>query len=350
MNARDRVRIALTCGKPDRIPVSLGFFPQTFPETEPDDADAYFGLDVRFAEFDPPRMQMEFQQYLDSLPQDLHLGSRSQLATYFEWGYRPEHGDERAAASGRSVSEWVDAALPDLADPDRYAGLSERIARWHEKGLAVAGAPPHLGGELFEAAWRIRGFTTFLKDLYRRRALADYLLDQLQLMTIHSVRILARAGADILLLDDDVAMPDRMILSPAAWREHFKGRLREVIRLAREISPDILVFYHCDGNFTEIVADLADIGVNVIHPVQPDCMDAAAVKRDFGDRLAMWGTVGTAMQWDFGTPESIRAEVKHRVDTLGPEGLLLSPAYDLDFTPFTNVVAFVEAADAFGKG
>jgi len=125
--------------------------------------------------------------------------------------------------------------------------------------------------------------------------------------------------------------------------------LAEVIRIAREVSPDILVFYHCDGNFTAIVSELAEIGVNVINPIQPDCMDAAAVKRSFGDRLALWGTVGTAWQWDFGTPDEIRAEVKHSIDTLGPEGPLLSPAYDLDFTPFENIAAFVEAVDDFGQ-
>ena len=46
--------------------------------------------------------------------------------------------------------------------------------------------------------------------------------------------------------------------------------------------------------------DLVDIGVNAINPVQPDCMDAAAIKRAFGDKLAMWGTVGTSRLWDWG--------------------------------------------------
>ena len=52
---------------------------------------------------------------------------------------------------------------------------------------------------------------------------------------------------------------------------------------------------------------------------------------------------------DFGTPDEIRAEVRHRIRTLGPAGLLLSPAYDLDFTPLENLVAFVEAVDAYGR-
>ncbi len=91
-----------------------------------------------------------------------------------------------------------------------------------------------------------------------------------------------------------------------------------------------------------------DIGVNVINPVQPDCMDAAAIKRHFGDKLAMWGTVGSSRLWDWGTPDQFRAEVQRRIQKLGPGGLLLAPAYDIDYAPFDNIAAFVEAVEEFG--
>jgi uroporphyrinogen decarboxylase len=167
-------------------------------------------------------------------------------------------------------------------------------------------------------------------------------------LMLHSALILARAGVDILLLDDDVAMSTGLIISPATWREFFKPRLADVIRLAREVQPELIVFYHSDGDFTALVADLVEIGVNVINPLQPDCMDALAIKKRFGDRLALWGAVGTAALWDHGTPAQIRAEVKHRIETLGPAGLLLSPAYDLDYTSFENITAFVDAVKEFG--
>jgi uroporphyrinogen decarboxylase len=110
-----------------------------------------------------------------------------------------------------------------------------------------------------------------------------------------------------------------------------------------------LIFYHCDGDFTRLVPDLVDIGVNVINPIQPDCMDAAAIKREFGDCLAIWGAVGSARLWDWGTPDQIRSEVRRCVEALGPQGLLLSPAYDIDFAPFENIVAFIEAVEEYGK-
>ena len=239
--------------------------------------------------------------------------------------------------------------LPDPSHPARHAGLTKQIKGWHARGLAVAGSPPHLGGQLFETAWRLRGFENFMVDMIQRSALANYLLDQLTTMLIENALILARAGVDILLLDDDVAMPNRLMVGPATWREYFKPRLARAIKIAREESPELLVFYHSDGNFTELIPDLVDIGINVINPVQPDCMDAAAIKREFGDRLAMWGTVGDARLWDWGTPEQVRAEVRRCIETLGPEGLVLAPAYDIDFSPFENIVAFIDATEAFDR-
>ena len=133
------------------------------------------------------------------------------------------------------------------------------------------------------------------------------------------------------------------------WRRYFKDRLARVINIAREEAPDLLVFYHCDCDFTRLLPDLVDIGVNVINPVQPDCMDGVAIKHEFGNRLAMWGTVGSALLWDLGTPDQIRTEVRRCIQTLGPQGLLLAPAYDIDFAPFENIVAFVESVEAFGR-
>jgi uroporphyrinogen decarboxylase len=195
----------------------------------------------------------------------------------------------------------------------------------------------------------MRGFENFMIDLVYRTEMADYLLDQLTSMLIENTIILARAGIDILLLDDDVAMPTGLMIGPATWRRHFKNRLARVIQTAREESPDLLVFYHSDGDFTRLVPDLVDIGINVINPIQPDCMDGAAIKREFGDRLALWGAVGSAHLWDRGTPDQIRSEVRRCIENLGPQGLLLAPAYDIDFAPFENIVAFNEAVDEYGR-
>lgn len=344
MDSRERVRLALSGERPDRVPCALGFFHQDLFRAR--DADELFDTDVRFVEFEPPPDQEGFLSYLETFPDDVHVGSLGQLRTYHEWSYRPEIGSAHPLAKVGSPEDLVDGLLPDLTDPARHAGISDRVRRLQTRGLAVAAAPPHLGGELFEVAYRLRGFNQFMEDLLTRGALVDYLLDQLGALLLTNALVLAHAGVDVLLLDDDVASPHGLMISPPMWRRFFKPRLAEVIGAVREAAPDMLIFYHSDGDITRVIPDLVEIGVQVINPLQPDCMDAAAIRKVYGHKLAFWGAVGTARLWDEGTPDEVRAEVDLRINTLGRAGLLLSPAYDIDFAPRANVAAFVEAVRA----
>jgi uroporphyrinogen decarboxylase len=346
MNARERVSTALRGGEPDRIPCALGFFPQPLFGVE--DADEFFGTDVRFVEFAPPVGQDGFLEYLDSLPAGVHVGSAAQLRTYHEWGYRPGSDPSAAGMGARGIVERIGHLLAGVTDRQRHAHLKSEVERLHARGLAVAGSPPHLGGELFESAWRLRGFELFMKDLAKRPRLVDYLLDQLTAMAVESARILAEAGVDILLLDDDVAFKDGLLVSPTMWRRYFRPRLADIIAAARQTAPQLVILYHSDGDFSAILEALSEIGVDAVNPVAPDCMDAGAVRGAFGPRLALWGTVGTAWDWDCGTAGRMREEVEARIQSLGRSGLLLCPAYDLDFSPRENVTAFVEAVREFG--
>lgn len=348
MNSRERVRSALMGQTPDRIPFTFGFFSQSLGNIE--DLDDHFGSDVRYVAFNPPQGQDDFLNYLSGLPGDIHVGNPAQLQTYHEWNYHPERGPERPLSHATSLADLARTALPDLTHPGRYAGLARQVRRWHDRGLAVAGSPPHLGGQLFETAWRMRGFDNFMLDLIERRDMAHYLLDQLTAMLIHNAVILARSGVDILLLDDDVAMPTGLMISPDTWRSFFKLRLAEVIGLAREAAPDLIVFYHSDGDFGQLIPDLIEAGFDVINPVQPDCMDVESIKEEYGSGLALWGTVGRAWLWDRGTPAAMRKEVRKCIETLGPGGVLLCPAYDIDYAPMENIIAFVDTVKEYGRG
>ena len=213
MNSRDRVRAALTCRTPDRIPMALAFWEESLTAIAPRTPAEHFGLDVRFVEFTPPADQQDFIHYLSGLPHDVHVGDLAQLRTYHEWRYHPELGPDGPLGSATSADELARHVFPDLVDPRRYAGLGAQVEQWHAQGWAVAGSPPHLGGELFESGYRLRGFINFLADLVCNKPLAHYLLDQLTALMLHSALILARAGVDILLLDDDVAMPTGLIIA-----------------------------------------------------------------------------------------------------------------------------------------
>ena len=180
--------------------------------------------------------------------------------------------------------------------------------------------------------------------------MAAAMLDRLVTLASTNAISVAAAGVDVLVLDDDVGMPGGMILSPALWRHYLKPRVLQVIAAARSVNPRVRVLYHSDGVIDPILEDLIAIGIDAINPVQPDRMDPVMVRRQVGQRLTLWGTVGNHATLAYGDPHSIREEVRLRVATLGRRGLVLCPAYDADEPdrPWENLRAFLEAAEEFG--
>ena len=123
-----------------------------------------------------------------------------------------------------------------------------------------------------------------------------------------------------------------------------------MIRTAHTVDPTVKILYHSDGNIEQIIPDLIEIGVDAINPVQPDVMDPARLKEEYGRKLTFWGTAGTASDWTYGSPDTIASDVKERIETVGNDGgLVIGPAYDLEpSVKWENVLAFVEAVKKYG--
>ncbi len=155
---------------------------------------------------------------------------------------------------------------------------------------------------IFEIAWHLRGMTELFADMAFNPAFAERLLDRITAIRCFQARRFAEAGVDMLKIGDDVGTQKAMLMSPAMYREWFKPRHAAVIRAAREVRPDLPVCYHSDGNCWDVIPDLIDIGVTVLNPVQPECLDLAAVKKRFGDRLVFWGGIGTQTTMPFVEP------------------------------------------------
>ena len=351
MNPRERILVAMDGGRPDRVPCTLAFFAVDLDQLVPPGLDPDDLVDARFVSFPLSAEEKKLRSQVDPFPYDTRLGNPIQIATYDRWDYRPEMPRVRnPLAHARSLNDLRAFPFPDTSNPYRVDRLSSEVAVWHGQGFAVGGNLPHLGGELFEAAWRLRGLENFLLDLIERPDWADFLLDQLAALARRNAEALAAAGVDILSLDDDVGMPGTMFISPRIWRRFFKPRLAEIIDAARVIKPDLRVLFHSDGYIEPIVGDLIEIGVNALNPLQPEYMDAVRIRKTYGTRLALWGTIGSQTTFSFGTPEEIRREVRERIDTLGRSGLILCPAYDIDEPdiPQANIAAYLESVRQFG--
>ena len=355
MTPRQRVLAALSRQEPDKIPYELflGLTPSLLErfvaETGHEDPAEYWASPVRSVRHRPaptPDLWRTYAAYYpDHLPAGTTIGPFGVVRALgsAEHFVRLLHPLQEA----RSVEEIVDYPLPDPYRPARYAHLKAATAALHAHDLAVQG---ELYVTVFETAWSIRGYEETLADLYLNPDLVAALFDRLTALRVIEATQLAEAGVDVLRLGDDVASQTGMLMGPATWRRWLKPRLSRVIAAAKAVKPDLHIFYHSDGDCSAIIPELIEIGVTVLNPVQPECMDPAQLKLEYGDRLAFWGTVGTQSTMPFGTPQDVRAVVKERIETVGAGGgLLISPTHTLEpEVPWENVLAFIEAVREFG--
>jgi len=201
-------------------------------------------------------------------------------------------------------------------------------------------------GHMYENAWQIRGYEQFLEDMILRPEWAEYILERLAQRNVQVARAAARAGVDLLRTGDDVANQRAMMFRPEQWRRLMKRRWARVYAAAREIKPDIQIWYHSDGNIEAIIGELIEIGVTILNPVQPECMDPVRIKRKWGKQVVLDGTIGTQSTMPFGSAAEVRRTVEERKRALGSDGaLILSPTHVLEpEVPVENVRAFVEAS------
>ena len=224
--------------------------------------------------------------------------------------------------------------------------MADEVRAIHARGQVAVGVVGHI----YEDSWQIRGYEAFLIDMIERPHWCEYILDRIKERNLLLACAAARAGVDLLITGDDVANQRSLMFSKEQWRRFMKSRWQEVYAAARAIKPDLQIWYHSDGNIAEIIPELIEIGVTVLNPVQPECMDLVRLKRDFGDRLVFDGTIGTQSTMPFGSPDEVRAVVRERVATLGGDGaLILSPTHVLEpEVPIDNIRAFFETAAEAG--
>jgi uroporphyrinogen decarboxylase len=350
MTPRDRVLAALNRQIPDRVPKDLAdgltdpAFEMFRERTGSNDPESYFGIEVRQVELECREGdRYHFSSFLGPLPASAWVS---------EWGYARYPGALGPSfvfplANIRSPRELDHYPFPDFKEEWRHNRLKRQIEDIHNRDLAVAAC---CGPTTIELAMWLRGIQQFLIDLAANQEFAICLLEKLTEIRSYMAGVYAAAGADVLMLSDDVATQRGMMLNPATWRSLLKPCLARIIAEARRAAPDLLVLFHSDGNCEAIIPELIEIGVSVLNPVQPECMDPAHLKRLYGSDLAFWGTLGIQTTLPFGSPDDVKAEVKKRIEIVGDGGgLLIGPTHRIQAdVPWENLVAFFEAVEHYG--
>ena len=349
MTPRERVQTAWRRQEPDCVPKHATFVPHQLEQVRehtgqtPQEA---FGLEMRYVGIRPPQVAPDFSRYL---PPDLPEGT-----TITEWGMAEKPGSfyhfteyVHLMAPLREVSELEDWPFPDYYDDARYAGLAEEVAEWHAQGYFCTG---HLG-HIFETSWYMRSMEQLFLDFSVNRPFAERLLEEVTMRQLHKAVQFAKAGVDAIHTGDDIGTQRGMMMSPKTWRTWFKPRWARVMAAAKAVNPDLLIIYHSDGDMSAVIPELSEIGIDVLNPVQPECLDVAEVKRLYGDRLAFFGGMGIQTTMPFGTAQEVRDETRRLIEILGDGGgYLIAPTHTLEpEVPWENIVAFFEAVEQYGS-
>ncbi|MDF7824992.1 uroporphyrinogen decarboxylase family protein [Pontiellaceae bacterium B12227] len=151
------------------------------------------------------------------------------------------------------------------------------------------------------------------------------------------------------LIGNDMGSQQGLMVSPELLHEFVTPCNIRLIEQAK--SYGLKVVYHSCGAVSNIIPDLIDSGVDVIHPIQALAagMEPQGLKDTFGERVSFCGGVDAQNLLVNGTPEEVAAKV-NELKSIFPTGLIISPSHEaiLPDIPPANIEALLSAAKEDG--
>jgi uroporphyrinogen decarboxylase len=206
-----------------------------------------------------------------------------------------------------------------------------------------------VSGKIFTLTWMLMGFNNFATSLIMDEQLvADVFrkVAEIQFQGLEQIFDMPHVGA--VWVVDDLAFGTGPMISPQAFRDHVFTWYREMA--TRCHWNKLLFIMHSDGDLTTLMEDIIDMGVDVLQPIDPTCMDIVKVKDRYGDRLCLVGNVSNEMLRS-GTPAEVEERVKYLIRKVAPGGgyCVGSGNSVPEWAKFENYMAMREATFKYGN-
>jgi uroporphyrinogen decarboxylase len=298
-----------------------------------------------------------YQQYgarlheLDRFPEDVGI-VWLQPIHYRRMGLSWEVKEVGALDSQAIVDDWakLDEFIEKLPDPETdptFEVLRVAAEKTRRQGRYLMFAWWRL---FFERPWHIRGMTRLLMDYHLHPEEIHRLNDALcTLYEKYLVRAIRELKPDGFLTSDDLGHQKQLFMRAETFRAHLKPYYQRIGDLLRP--HGVHWWLHSCGNNTDILGDLAEVGLTVFHPVQKHTMDEVAVAREYGERLVFLAGIDVQHVLQEADAEGVRQEVRHLIDTFDRRdgGLCLAAGNGIVAgTPFENIEAFLDEALRYG--
>ncbi len=323
MTSRERVLMALRCKQPDMVPFMDSYIDPGIQEillgenlsvpTVSHTTPGFFswgsfnkcekGYSFRMAYSISPEFADRFffdAFCIDYLP-----------PLFVESGFT---GSEEMIKDGLLVSKEslkIMDELPDPDDPSLYELTRKVIAECRDYSDKAIGARGRIG---VSPTLLSMGMESFSIALHFEPGLIEEVMGRYTTWTAKIVQNLNEIGLDFLWFFDDIASNSGSIVSPQTFRDFFMPNMRRVASVI-----ELPWVFHSDGNLWPLMDDLLSLGMNGIHPIQPDVMDIKEVKEKCGDKVCILGNIGVDLLAR-GTPAQVDSLVKERIHTIGKGG------------------------------
>jgi uroporphyrinogen decarboxylase len=374
MTPRARVLAAIEHKEPDRVPVALGGGPYGIVD------EVYFELLDLFNLGDPvePFRKGHNISYIDD-----RVFEKFGVDTRYVWpgdspsspkaatddpdifldGYGqpwkralPYYYPVEGILAGKDVDD-IDKLVqwPDADDLRWMAGVRERARDLKENTDYFVIARMVTSHGPYMTAAHLRGTEQFLMDMSLDESFTQALIERVTNSIDALLQKYLQAGGEyfdmIELPGDDYATSKNLIMSPLVFRKFIKPAIQQLVNTIKEFRPDLKIMLHSDGMIQPILSDFIDIGIDVVHPLEPlPVVKHSDIKAEFGDQLAFLGAIDIVHALP-GSREDVIAEVKRRIQALAPGGgYILAPANHIQTdVPLENLVTLFNAAREFGK-
>jgi len=231
--------------------------------------------------------------------------------------------------------------LPNPDDEAFYLPARDFVDRFRGTDKAL-GVTTRIG---ISNTYLSMGIENFSLQLYDNPDFVFKVMDLFVSWAEKAVTRINELGFDFLIIPEDLAWKQGPMFSPKIFREAFLPRMKRVTERIK-----IPWIYHSDGNLMPILDDLLSLGMSGLANIEPNAMDIGALKKDYGKRICLMGNIDLHYTLTQGTPEETEAEVKKRIEEIGPGGgYILASANSL--TPYCkpeNVLAMNRALLKYG--
>ena len=338
MTSKERVLTTIKHQEPDRVPMwcgaSIEFWAKAKKQLNLDDES----LRIRFHD-DFRRVTAVYKG-----PAEL---TRKDASSITPFGI-----ERRGVGYGQPLSHPL-----AIANLDEIHSYSWPIADWNDVSHIRSEAEKYyqeyaiLGGDwsaFFHDAIDLLGMENFLIKMYTEPELVDAVLKHIMDYYIESSNKIFSVAADkidIFFIGNDFGTQTGPIMDEALFRRFFIPHLKNLVNLGHDFNLKVML--HCCGGFKQLIPDMIEIGIDVLHAVQPSCvgMDLAVLKKEFGDRMAFNGCIDSHHVLIDGDPTSVTKQTKAVLDMMMPGGGFIAGAsHDtiLEETPVENVLAMFD--------